>query len=76
MPSCAVLYQDSKNVIYFYVQQSEMPNIAFQKFDVTFTWCFGHYTAKNKDIALKFCMHVVCMYLDHIHSGFLDSLKM
>ena len=36
---------------------------------------FGHCTAKNKDIALKFCMSVVCMYLNHIYSSFLDNLK-
>ena len=36
---------------------------------------FGHCTAKNKDIALKFCMRVVCMYHDHIYSDFLDKLK-
>ena len=70
--SCADLSQDSKNVIYFYVRQLEMPKNAFQKCDViTFTWFFGHCTGKNKDIALKFCMRVVCMYLDHIYSGFL-----
>ena len=36
---------------------------------------FGHCTAKNKDIALTFCMRVVFMYLDHIYSVFLDNLK-
>ena len=60
--SCPVLSQDSKNVIYFYVRQLEMPKIAFQKSDViTFIWFFDHCTAKYKDIALKFCMYVVCM---------------
>ena len=48
-----------------------MPKNAFQKCDViTFNRFFGHCTAKNEDIALKFCMRVVCMYLDHIYSGF------
>ena len=57
--SCADLSQDSKNVICFYVRQLEMPKIAFQKCDViTFTWFSGHCTAKNKDIALKFCVRV------------------
>ena len=36
---------------------------------------FGHCTAKNKDIALKFNMLVVCMYIDHIYFGFSDDLK-
>ena len=36
---CADLSQDSKNVIYFFVRQLEMPKIAFQKCDVTFI-CF------------------------------------
>ena len=50
--------------------------IAFTTCDViTFTWFFGHFTAKCKDIALKWCMRVVCMYLDHIYFGFLDDLK-
>ena len=31
---------------------------------------FCHGTAKNKGIALKFCMRIVCMYLDHINSVF------
>ena len=44
----------------------EMPKNAFQKPHViTFTcfFFFGHCTVKNKDIALKFCMRVLCMYL-------------
>ena len=53
-----------------------MPKVAFKKCDViTFTCFFGHCTAKNKDIALKFCMRVVCMYLGHIYSGFLITWK-
>ena len=35
---------------------------------------FGHYTAKNKDIASKFCCVLFFMYLDHKYSGF-DNLK-
>ena len=31
---------------------------------------FCHCTAKNKDIALKFCFHVVCIYFDNIYSVF------
>ena len=69
--SYAVLSQDSKNVIYFYVRQLEMPKIAFQKCNViSFTWFFGHCSAKNKDFALKFFIRDVCMYLDHIYSVF------
>ena len=48
-----VLSQDSKNVIYIYLRQLEMPKIEFQKSDViTFTRFFYHCMAKNKDIAL------------------------
>ena len=36
---------------------------------------FCYCTGKTKDITLKFCMGVVCMYLDHIYFGFLDNLK-
>ena len=75
--SCADLYQDSKNVIYFCVRQLEMPKNAFKKCDViTFTcFFFCHCSAKNKDISLKFYIRVVCMYLNQIYSGFLDNLK-
>ena len=31
---------------------------------------FGHCTARNEYIALKFCMRVVCMYLDHLYLFF------
>ena len=74
---CAVLSQHSKKILFFYVRQIKMRKIAFQKcYVITFTCFFsGHCTAKNKNIALKPCMHVVCMYLDHIYSGFLDNLK-
>ena len=74
--SCADVSQDSKNVIYFYVRQLEMPKNAFQKYDaITFTWFFGHCTVKNKDISLKI-LHVCCLYesLSHIFL-FLDNLK-
>ena len=74
--SCAVLSQNSKNVVYFYLRQLEMPKISFQGCDViTFTWFFGQCTGKNKDIALKFCLRFVCMYLDHIYSVCFNNLK-
>ena len=82
MPFCAVLCQDSKNIVYCYVRQLKMPKRAFQICDViTFTcFFFGHCTAKWPKIelyvcALKFCMRVVCMYLNHIYSVFLDKWK-
>ena len=40
----------------------------------TFTF-FGPLHSQNKDIALKFCMRVVYMFFDNMHSGFLDDLK-
>ena len=77
MHFCADYFQDSKNVIYFHARRLQMPKIAFQKCDViTFRYLFFcHCAAKNKDIALTFCMRVVCMYFDHMYSGFLDNLK-
>ena len=69
--SCAVSFQDSKNVIYLYLGHLEMPKIAFQKCDIIFTCSFfGHCTAKKKDIALKFCFLVVCIQFDHTYSSF------
>ena len=44
-------------------------------------WRHHHYLfcwplqRQKQDIALKFCMRVVCMYLDQIYAGFLDNLK-
>ena len=53
-----------------------MLKFAFQKCDViTFTWLSGHRIAKNKELALTVCMHVICMYLDHIYSGFWVTMK-
>ena len=49
---------------------------AFQKCDVIIFTCFfffDHCTGWNKDIAVKFCMCVVCMHLDHIYSVFFNS---
>ena len=66
---------DSKNAIYFYVWQLEMPKIAFQKCDVITLPVFLAFAQPKKDIALKFCMCVVCMYLDHIYSAFFGWLK-
>ena len=70
------MHQDSKDAIYFYMRQLEMPKITFQICDaITFAWFVGHCTAKNKDIALKFCMHVVCMHSNHIYVGIWDYTK-
>ena len=63
---CGDLFQDFKNVIYFCVQQLKIPKIAFRKCDIIAFTCFFHCTVKNKDIALKFRVCVVCMYFDHI----------
>ena len=73
--SCAVSSQDSKNVIYFYLRHLEMPKIAFKKCDIIFTRFCGHCKTINKDIALKFCLLVVCIQFDHIYSifGYLEN---
>ena len=72
--SCPVCSQDSpKIVIYFYVRHLEMPKIAFQKTDITFTWHLDHCTAKYKDIALVFGICVVCMQLYKIYSVFINK---
>ena len=60
-----------KNITYCFVRQQEMPENAFQERDViTFTCFLGNFTARTEDIALKFCVRVVCVYLDNIYSGF------
>ena len=62
--SYPLLSQDSRNVIYFYVRQLEMPKIAFKNVTLSrlpFHIIFYHFTALNRDIALKFGMYVVCM---------------
>ena len=69
--SCPVSSQGFKNVIYVYVRLLEAPKNAFQNVTASpLPVVFGHGTTKNKDIALKFRMRVVCMYVDHIYSGF------
>ena len=68
---CQVLSQDAKNAIYFCVRQLEMQKSVFSKSDIiTFTSFGGNCTAKNEDIALVFCVRVVCMYSDNTYSGF------
>ena len=59
--SFPVLSQDSKNVIYFYVRQLEMPKIAFQGSDVITYLFFYDCTAKYKGITFKFGIRVVCI---------------
>ena len=55
------IFWDSKNVIYFYLRQLEMPKIAFQKsYVINFTF-FDNCTAEYKDIVLKFGVCVVFM---------------
>ena len=65
--SCAVLSQDSKNVIYFHVWQLEMSISHMWRHRLYLFFFFGHCTAKNKDIAFKFCLHVfVCTSITYI----------
>ena len=59
--SSPVLSQDPVNVIDCYLRLQEKPKNTLQESNViTFTLVFGNCTAKNVDIALKFCMRVVC----------------
>ena len=71
--SCADLSQDSKNVIYFYVRQLEMPKNAFQKCDViTFTCFLAIAQAKTKILLWNFvCVLFVCIPI--IYSGFFKN---
>ena len=66
--SCADLSQDSKNVIYFYVRQLEMPKNAFQKCDViTFTCFLAIAQAKTKILLWNFvCVLFVCISITYI----------
>ena len=74
LSSCPVLLQDSKNVICFHVRHLEIPKIALQKMTISsFLVCFYHSAAKNKDVALKCCMRVVCMHFYNKYAVFYDS---
>ena len=66
--SCAVLYQDSKNVIYIYVQQLKMPKSAFKIYDViTFTCFLAISQPKTKILLSNFvCMLLVCTSITYI----------
>ena len=70
------LSQDSKNVIYFYVRRLEMPKKHLKNVTSSPLPAFLAIEQPKKDVALKFCMHVVCLYLDHIHSGFWITWKL
>ena len=76
--SCADLSYDSKNVIYLYVRQIEMPKIAFQKCGViTFTcYFFGTLHSQKQiycfEILYAWCLHV---FRSHILRFFLDNLN-
>ena len=72
--SCPVLAQDSRNVIYCYVRQLEMPKMRLKMASPPLP-VFGNCTAKNKAIAMKFCMHVRCMYLYNIYCSFWITWK-
>ena len=41
---------------------------------ITYTWFFDHCTAKFENIALKFGMCDVCMYLYNIYSGLYERI--
>ena len=67
--SCPFLSQHSKKCHLFLC--TTIKNAEFQKHEViTFTRFFGHCTVKNKDIAVKFCMLVLCIYPNDIYSVF------
>ena len=72
--SYPMLSQDSKNVIYFYLRQLEMPNMPLKKWrhHLYLVFC----TAKKEiGIALKLGVCVVCMWLYNIFSVFLTNAK-
>ena len=58
-------------------QKKKMPKIAFQKVTSSPLPGLGHCTAKNRDIALKLCMSVVCMYLNNRHAvlGYVENFE-
>ena len=74
---CSFVSGLPQNVI-FYVRQIEIPNIASQKCDVITLFCFFFRPlhSQKRDIALKFCLHVVCMYSVHFipFFGYLEKL--
>ena len=75
--SWAVLSQDSKNVIYFYIWQLGMPKIAFQKYDViTFTCFFAIAQSKTKTLLWNLvCMLSVCTSIKYVLFLFLDKFE-
>ena len=74
MPILSSFVPGLQNVIHSHVRQLQMPKNAFKN-GITLTLFFGHYTAQNKEIAFKFCVFAVCMYLDNKYFGVLDTLK-
>ena len=58
---------------FFYVRRLEMQKWHFKKVATPPLSIFGNCTTKNKYIALKLCMRVICMYLNHMYSVFLEN---
>ena len=68
--SCATLSRDSKNVFFSCATITNANNCISKNVRSSHLPFFCHYTPKNKDIAFKFCLHVVRMYFDHVYSVF------
>ena len=53
-----------------------MPQKCASESDViSLTLFFGHCSAKNKFIALKFCIRAACLYLDNTYFGFMEIIE-
>ena len=53
----------------------ESQKLRFEKVTSSPVPVVGNGTVKNKEIALKLCMHIVCMCLHNMFSGFLITWK-
>ena len=62
-----------ENVNYFNIQQKEIKKI--RKWHHHIYMFLGHCTVKKKDMSLKACTGVVCIYLDNMYSVFWISWK-
>ena len=73
--SCPVLPQASKNVIFWRTIISNSKKCGLKKDVITFTrFFFGHCTARNKDISLKF-LHWLLVYNYILYIPFIITSK-
>ena len=75
MPILSIFVSEFRKWYFLRSTNKHAKNCIKKRDVITFTRFFGHFTAKNKNIALKFGMCVGCWKLYNKYSVFLDNSK-